>query len=39
MAAGSHDENGTCALLVIAANIRSMATVRGRALEKVNVFH
>lgn len=39
MAAGSHEEKGTWALLVIAANIRSMATDVGKIRLIVNAFH
>lgn len=39
MAAGSHEEKGTCALLVIAANISIMAVIIGRELSIVRAFH
>lgn len=39
IAAGSHDENGTWALLVIAANIKSMATDVGSIRLIVKAFH
>lgn len=39
MAAGSHEEKGTWALLVIAANIRSIATDVGSKRLMVRAFH
>lgn len=39
IAAGSHEEKGTCALLVIAANMIIMAVVTGSRLLIVKTFH
>lgn len=39
IAAGSQEENGTWALLVIAANISIIAVIRGRVFDVVSTFH
>lgn len=39
IAAGSHEENGTWALLVIAANINIVVTVIGNMVFIVRAFH
>lgn len=38
IAAGSHEENGTWALFVIAANIKSIAKMLGIVVLRVNAF-